>query len=120
MSTLRDRMRSPWTQQDAVIKRGLAVEEKEFGAVKASPQCRRVPPCAGHSLVSPRYSSLSNRASNLRVGVLGHRAETQPELPICPRDAGYYDVSLGAGKEPNPSDLERAGEDTILIETRLS
>ncbi len=40
-------------------------------------------------------------------------------LRQVPRDAGYYDVAIGAKGEPNPGDLERAGEHTILIETQL-
>jgi F420H(2)-dependent quinone reductase len=41
-------------------------------------------------------------------------------LKQVPRDAPYYDITLGPDGEPNPADLRRAAESRTLIDIRLT
>jgi hypothetical protein len=40
-------------------------------------------------------------------------------LVQVPRDATYYDITLDANGAPDPTDLERAAQDVVLVETAL-
>jgi len=41
-------------------------------------------------------------------------------LRRVPRDAGYYDVKIGPGGEPDTADIERAIGDLALVEIQLT
>lgn len=46
------------------------------------------------------------------------RAALASYLRDFPQDAAYHDVRLGAGRIPEPADLERAAHHAVLVEAR--